>query len=189
MTPFARVLAALTLVLLPGIHTRRLAGDPPELMQWQRQIEEDRVEDALRKGNTEEALTLAKELVREYKRATTRQRHKGGVTRGESLPQIIRLNYLLATTARIAGDQEMSRSLFEQIEKDCLPIEAEMMRRTNQAQLAANMFAASYLQALEDYDTLRVREERGGITVISRGQSVNGVLAAASALSTVLPGF
>lgn len=131
------------------IATALAAAEPPEFTQWQRQVEEDRINESLTAGEFDQSLTLAKDLVRDYRRAQERPRTHGGLSHKAALPQLLRLNFLLASTARVVGDQELARTLFDKIDRESRLIEADLLKVANMTQFTENMFEQAYLEALD----------------------------------------
>jgi len=148
--------------------TTSATADPPELMQWQRNIEEEQISEALNAGRFEEAFTRAKELVQEYRKAQDRPRTRGGISRTEALPRLIDLKFLLARTARIYGDQNYARAIFEELDEKLCTVEQELMKVAQATQFKEEMFSAALLRAIDDQQTTRtttrITRSRSGIT-------------------------
>jgi hypothetical protein len=158
----ARPLSILTVALaaVAMLTTTLTRADPPELTQWQRDIEKDRVNEALAEGNFDKALILANQLLKDYKRAiyrnTAGRRPRGGdPSLLKAQPELIQLTFILATTERMIGDPKRARLLFESLEEDVTALEMRLRAESRVLEYRENQFDQAFLAAIDNYESTR----------------------------------
>lgn len=171
MINYAYVAFAVLLAGVAAVSSRPVHAAPPDLTQWQRDIEEERVNEAIAKGDFEAAVELASGLVKDYRRAAfgDRSGRNGRLSPKAAKPQLIRLNFLLAQTERLVGDYERARTLFEKIDDDISSqikeLRSEALATSQNAAIAESQVMGAYLTWLNGYETTRGRAVRAANVV------------------------
>lgn len=127
--------------------------EPPTVTQWQRDVEAERIYEEWRKGNFDTALKIARDLVRDYKKAVQESERKRSSIRTptisyrEALPHILQKNFVLGQTARMVGDYETARRTFEELDEDLTRLEADLTRERGTALAARSLSLNNFLLA------------------------------------------